>query len=122
MPIPLFQSAGQLSRKGWVVTTLVVYGAMCVGLLGYFAVFPDERTEKARAGVKSRVRAVAKGAEPVERCRKSGSLPSKELERGGEIGGPLYSRIPDSVPLAKIELALANRPETARAGARADTY
>lgn len=51
MPIPLFQSAGQLSRKGWVVTTLVVYGAMCVGLLGYFTVFPDERTEKARAGV-----------------------------------------------------------------------
>ena len=49
MPTSIFEQSRQHSRSRWVVAVLLVYGAMCVGLLGYFTVFPDEATQSSQA-------------------------------------------------------------------------
>lgn len=49
MPTSIFEQSRQHSRSRWVVAVLLVYGAMCVGLLGYFTVFPDEATQRSQA-------------------------------------------------------------------------
>jgi hypothetical protein len=35
--------------RRWLITSLLIYGTMVVGLLGYFAVFPDSMTPSMHA-------------------------------------------------------------------------
>ena len=49
MPTSLSKPESRHTRGRWAVTALLLYGAMCVGLLGYFIVFPDEATLKSQA-------------------------------------------------------------------------
>ena len=49
MPTSIFEQSRQHSRSRWVVAVLLVYGAMCVGLLGFFTIFPDEATQRSQA-------------------------------------------------------------------------
>lgn len=49
MPPSFSKPDGQPSRGRWLVTGLLICGIMCVGLLGYFIVFPDEATQKSQA-------------------------------------------------------------------------
>lgn len=37
------------SRRRAVLIVAIVYGTICVGLLGYFITFPDEATQKSQA-------------------------------------------------------------------------
>jgi len=37
------------SPRRWLITSLLIYGTMVVGLLGYFAVFPDSMTPSQHA-------------------------------------------------------------------------
>ena len=37
------------SPRRWLITSFLVYGTMVVGLLGYFAVFPDSATQSTHA-------------------------------------------------------------------------
>ena len=48
MPTSLSKPERQHSRIHWAAAALAVYGAMCVGLLGYFIAFPDKATQKAQ--------------------------------------------------------------------------
>ena len=49
MPTSFSKPGGRHDRSRWAMTCLLIYGAVCVGLLGYFIVFPDEATLKAQA-------------------------------------------------------------------------
>ena len=49
MPTSLSKPDSRRTRGRWAATALLLYGAMCVGLLGYFIVFPDEATLKSQA-------------------------------------------------------------------------
>ena len=49
MPISFSKPDGQRNRRRWLVTVLLIYGAICVGLLGYFVAFPDKPTQTAQA-------------------------------------------------------------------------
>lgn len=63
MPTSLSKPDNGHSDKRWVMRALLAYGAMCVGLLGYFLVFPDEATLKAQ----SEKRLVAGTVQPVQK-------------------------------------------------------
>lgn len=45
MSIPSLDVAKQWRRINWAGISLLAYGAMCVGLLGYFIVYPDRKTQ-----------------------------------------------------------------------------
>lgn len=45
MSILLLNSTRQRRRRDWIRISLIAYGAMCVGLLGFFAAFPDRTTQ-----------------------------------------------------------------------------
>ncbi len=49
MPISLSKPAGRNRRNRRAVTALIIYCAVCAGLLGYFLVFPDEATQMSQA-------------------------------------------------------------------------
>ena len=49
MPTSFSKPGGRHSQSRLAITFLLIYGAVCVGLLGYFIVFPDEATLKSQA-------------------------------------------------------------------------
>lgn len=49
MPTSFAKPGGRHQGSRWAITCLLIYGAMCAGLLGYFVVFPDEATLKSQA-------------------------------------------------------------------------
>jgi hypothetical protein len=49
MPTSRSKPASRNKRNRWVVNALIIYSAVCAGLLGYFLVFPDEATQKSQA-------------------------------------------------------------------------
>jgi hypothetical protein len=49
MPTSFSKPGGRHSQSRLATTFLLIYGAVCVGLLGYFIVFPDEATLKSQA-------------------------------------------------------------------------
>ncbi len=49
MPISFSKPVSRNRRNRWAVTALIIYCAICAGLLGYFLVFPDEATQKSQA-------------------------------------------------------------------------
>ena len=49
MPTSRSKQDGQHDRGRWMVTVLLIYGAMCVGLLGFFSAFPDTATQRSQA-------------------------------------------------------------------------
>ena len=49
MPISSSNPDSQQSRRRWPTIVLLAYGAVCVGLLGYFIAFPDEATQNSQA-------------------------------------------------------------------------
>ena len=63
---------GQRHRGRWVVTVLLTYGAMCVGLLGFFIIFPDEATQRSQAEMRLNI-------DPVQSARKQGQYRAKNL-------------------------------------------
>ena len=48
MPTSIPKPARRHSRGRWTVTVLLIYGAMCVGLLGFFTIVPDEATQSSQ--------------------------------------------------------------------------
>lgn len=55
MSIPLLNSTRQRLRRDWVCISLIAYGAMCVGLLGFFTAFPDKKTQSLRLEARLKV-------------------------------------------------------------------
>ena len=49
MPTSLSKQDGQYNPGRWLLRVLLTYGAMCVGLLGFFTIFPDEATQRSQA-------------------------------------------------------------------------
>ena len=49
MPTSFSTPDSQPKRRRWPVTVLLIYGAICLGLLGYFIAYPDEATQKSQA-------------------------------------------------------------------------
>jgi hypothetical protein len=48
MPTSFSKPDSQHNRGRWVVTALLIYGAVCVGLLGFFIAFPDKAAQKSQ--------------------------------------------------------------------------
>jgi hypothetical protein len=65
MPTSLAKPDSQRNRSSWVVPVLLIYGAICVGLLGYFIVFPDEATQRSQAEKHL-------GSDPMQSAKKQG--------------------------------------------------
>ena len=52
-------------KRRWVVTYLLIFGTICVGLLGYFMAFPDQATRNSQAEKHL-------GIDPVQSAKKQG--------------------------------------------------
>lgn len=46
MESSLPQQKHQATKRRWLITAFAIYGAMIVGILGYFAVFSNHATEE----------------------------------------------------------------------------
>lgn len=65
MPTSFSQPDSQHPRRRWPATVLLVCGAICVGLLGYFTAFPHGVTQKPQAEKHL-------GVDPVQSAKKQG--------------------------------------------------
>jgi hypothetical protein len=65
MPTSFSTPDSQRKRRPWWATALLLYGAVCVGLLGYFITFPDAATQKSQAKMHL-------GVDPVQSAKKQG--------------------------------------------------
>ena len=65
MPTSFSTPDSQPKRRRWPIAVLLIYGAICVGLLGYFMAFPDEATQKSQAEKHM-------GVDPVYSAKKQG--------------------------------------------------
>ena len=49
MPTSLSKPDSQPKRRWLLTMVLLIYGTICLGLLGYFLAFPDEATQTSQA-------------------------------------------------------------------------
>jgi hypothetical protein len=65
MPTSLSTPDSQPKPRRWPVTALLICGAICVALLGYFIAFPGEASQKSQAETHL-------GLDPVQTAKKQG--------------------------------------------------
>lgn len=65
----LSRAISQPSQGRWIVLAILSYAAVCVGLLGYFLIFPDEATRRSQAELRQQL-------SPAESAKKQGRYES----------------------------------------------
>ncbi len=65
MPTSFSKPERRPGRSRLAITALLIYAAVCAGLLGYFIVFPDEATQRSQAEKRLSV-------DPVQSASKQG--------------------------------------------------
>ena len=61
MESSLPQQKRRASTRRWLISSFLIYGMMVAGLLGYFAVFPDQLTHEASVEPSNAVTATKPG-------------------------------------------------------------